>query len=62
VVERFGLPTVTDYKAEALAAAALSDKKRSGNRVDLIVPFGIGDCRITPMDITEIQSFIEAGL
>lgn len=62
VVEHFGLPSSTDYGAEALFTAALSDKKRSGNRVDLIVPYDIGDCRITPMELTQIQSFIQAGL
>ena len=61
-VKRFGLPTVTDYDAQALFHSALSDKKRSGSHVDLIIPFEIGDCRITPMEITQIQSFIGAGL
>ena len=61
-VKRFGLPTETDYDAGALFTSALSDKKRSGSRVDMIVPFDIGDCRITPMELTQIQSFIQAGL
>jgi 3-dehydroquinate synthase len=61
-VERFGLPTATDYGADALFTAALSDKKRSGNQVNLIIPYDIGDCRITPMDLTKVPSFIQAGL
>ena len=61
-VEGFGLPTQTIYDAQALFHSALSDKKRSGSHVDLIVPFGIGDCRITPMEISQIQAFIGAGL
>ena len=61
-VRQFGLPTATDYDAEALFTAALSDKKRSGTRVDLIIPYDIGDCRIVPMELPQIQSFIQAGL
>lgn len=61
-VAHFGLPTEAPYDAQALFTAALSDKKRSGNRVSLIVPFDVGDCRILPMELTEIQSFIQAGL
>lgn len=61
-VTAFGLPGTTDYGAEALFCSALSDKKRSGSHVDLIVPYGIGDCRILPMKLDEIKSFIQAGL
>lgn len=61
-VERFGLPTKTEYDAEALFIGALSDKKRSGSYVSLIVPHAIGDCRITPMELANIQPFIQAGL
>ena len=61
-VKKFGLPTQTVYDAQALFCSALSDKKRSGSHVDLIVPFDIGDCRITPMELTQLQSFIQAGL
>ena len=61
-VATFGLPIKTDYTAQALFTSALSDKKRSGGPVDLIVPYGIGDCRILPMELSEIQSFIQAGL
>ena len=61
-VATFGLPVKTDYEAGALFTSALSDKKRSGSHVDLIVPYGIGDCRILPMELTKIKSFIQAGL
>ena len=62
VIDRFGLPTATEYDADALLTSALSDKKRTGNTVNLIVPFAIGDCRIVATPVTELKSFIEAGL
>jgi len=62
MLKKFGLPVSTPYSAEELTTAVLSDKKRSGNTVNLIIPRYIGDCVILPMPISEIQSFIEAGL
>ena len=61
-VKKFALPTVTVFDAHSLFSSALSDKKRSGSHVDLIIPFDIGDCRVMPLELTQIQSFIQAGL
>ena len=62
VLEKFELPCTCPYSAESLYASALSDKKRSGGTVNLIIPERIGFCRIAPTPVEEIQSFIEAGL
>ena len=62
ILEMFGLPSSCCYDAERLFHCALSDKKRSGGTVNLIIPERIGFCRIAPTPVTEVQSFIEAGL
>lgn len=61
-ISGFGLPVNTEYSADDLYCSALSDKKRSGGSVSLIVPAAIGDCRILPTPVENIKSFIEAGL
>ena len=61
-LKRFGLPTRTEFTAEQLSHTALSDKKRSGGSVNLIIPRAIGQCEIVPTPITELKLFIEAGL
>ena len=61
-IKAFGLPTQTKFDADSLFHSALSDKKRSGGTVNLIVPVEIGNCLIYPMDVTNLKSFIEAGL
>lgn len=61
-LRRFALPIHTEFSAEALFASALSDKKRSGSNVNLIVPAAIGDCRILPTPVEAMQAFIEEGL
>ena len=58
----FGLPVKTDIDAETLLSAALSDKKRSGGTVNLIIPRSIGQCDILPTPVDALKSFIEAGL
>lgn len=62
VISRFGLPTISPYCADALYQTALSDKKRTGNTLNLIVPHKIGHCEIHSTPINKLRSFIEAGL
>lgn len=62
ILEQFGLPTTTNFNSETLFQCALSDKKRSGGTVNLIIPNHIGDCAIVPTPVEKIQSFIEEGL
>ena len=62
LLEQFGLPAKTDLPAKALMEAALSDKKRSGNTVKLIVPKSIGHCDILAINIDEMITFIEEGM
>ena len=58
----FGLPTTTEYTARELAHYMLSDKKRSGGTVSLIVPRAIGCCDIVPTPVETLEDFVEAGL
>ncbi len=62
VLKHFGLPTNSDCSAKQLFSATLSDKKRSGGSVNLILPREIGDCIISPTQIEALENFIEAGL
>ena len=62
VLEKFGLPTRTDFTAQQLYESALSDKKRSGGAIHMIIPRSVGVCVIRPIPVAEIEAFIEAGL
>ena len=62
VLELFSLPTTTSDSADSLYTAALSDKKRTSNTINLILPVSIGDCIIKNTPINELKAFIEAGL
>lgn len=62
LLEKFGLPTHTDDSSHALIQHMLSDKKRSGGTVNLIIPRAIGDCAIVPTPVGALKSIIQAGL
>ena len=62
LLEKFRLPTKSPYDAQCIYTCALSDKKRSGDSVNLIIPERIGHCRIHPIVIRYLPAFIEAGL
>ena len=62
IINKFQLPTTTEFSAQELFCAAKSDKKRSGSHVNLIVPVVIGNCVIHSIPVDEMLSFIKAGL
>ncbi len=62
ILASFGLPTTTVYSADELYTCALSDKKRSGGTVQLIIPEAIGQCAVLPTPVEALESFIQAGL
>ena len=57
----YGLPTATDYTAQALAAAALADKKRRGDTLPLVLPEAIGRCRLEPVPVSELPDWFRDG-
>ncbi len=62
MLESYGLPTECPYSASELAEVALRDKKRNGDTINLIVPFGIGNSRIHKIPVTDLEGFFAAGL
>lgn len=62
ILEQFGLPSTTKYPSEDIYIFTLSDKKRTGGTVNLIIPETIGSCSIVPTAVENLKSFIEAGL
>ena len=62
LLTKFGLPITTNYPVEDIYNYTLSDKKRTGGTVNLILPRAIGQCEIVPTPVEELKSFIQAGL
>ena len=62
LLRRFDLPVQCAFSAAQLAAAALSDKKRRGSNLTLVLPYGIGDTRLHPIPVADLEAFLEGGL
>lgn len=60
LTERLHLPIACPFDTADVAAAACSDKKRSGDSLTLIVPYGIGDSRLYKLPAAELQAFLDA--
>ena len=61
-LQRFGLPTACDFAVEDIYSYTLSDKKRSGQTVNLIIPQRIGRCEIVPTNVDTLKTFIKEGM
>lgn len=56
------LPTECNFSAEELSAVASVDKKRSGSTISLIIPHGIGNCKIMKVPVNELTDLVAKGL
>ena len=59
---RCGLPTGTDFPLEALAEAMTHDKKRSGDRIALIIPRAVGRCERLALPMDGLSSWLAPGM
>lgn len=62
ILEKFHLPNKANHSVQMLFDTALSDKKRLGASVTLVVPEKIGSCILRSTPVEELKDFIEAGL
>lgn len=62
LLEKYGLPTECPFTTEQLYAVALSDKKRAGGTITLVVPYGVADSRLVTVPVDSLEGYIRAGL
>ena len=58
----YGLPVECPYTARELVAVALSDKKRDGDSISLIMPYGIGNSKIYKTSVEKLEEIFSLGL
>ena len=56
------LPVVTAFPPERLAAAALTDKKREGGSITLVLPERVGACRLETIPVSELEARFRRGM
>lgn len=62
VNKKYNLPCRCDFTAEELYKVTLSDKKRDGSNIKLIVPKALGKCLIYKTETNKLLDFIKEGL
>ena len=62
LLKAYNLPTECKYSARELAEIALSDKKRNGAKISLIIPFGIGSSQIYEVGVDELEGIFAKGI
>ncbi len=63
LLKKFGLDPYLyrRFDFNELIEAASHDKKKSGSKITLVVPCGIGKCDLMPMEFEEMSDFMRAG-
>lgn len=55
------LPISADYPDSDLAAAAMSDKKRAGSSITLVLPEKIGSCILKKEPLSKLEEYVREG-
>lgn len=61
LLRAYDLPLTADYSAQELAEAALSDKKRRGDTLPLILPRAVGHCYVENIPANELVLWLRDG-
>ena len=62
LLDRFALPTATDLSPYALTQQALSDKKRNGSTITLILPATIGCGKLFDLPVSQLENYVKEGM
>jgi 3-dehydroquinate synthase len=62
LLEKYHLPSTTTYSAQALYEKTLSDKKRAGNSLHLVVPIAWGKSELQTIPVADLLPWIQKGL
>ena len=58
LLKKFSLPTVSPCKTEELISIMLYDKKRRGDRLNLVLTSNVGKAFVKPVAINELKGFL----
>ena len=62
ILRLYGLPENSIYSAQEIAKACLSDKKRGGDSITMILPVETGKCILRKIPVSELEMLIQSGL
>ena len=61
ILKKSGLPLHCEYKDEDILNALLSDKKRRGDEMTLVIPVKIGKCELITVPYTDLSKWVSSA-
>lgn len=62
ILKKNSLPTVCPYSADEIFKSSLTDKKRTGEFVTIVLPEKIGKCILKKVSIEEFETIVKKGV
>lgn len=62
ILEKNGIKFDIPYTAQELAQAAIHDKKMADGNLNIIAPWGIGNCQLKSIPVSRLEEYIAAGV
>lgn len=59
IVEKCVGQIVCPYTVKDICSASLNDKKRSGDNITLVMVYGVGDCRLIKVKVSELWGYLD---
>jgi 3-dehydroquinate synthase len=56
---QYGFDIACGYSADEVYNALLSDKKRRGGSISVVLPRTVGDCTLVDMELDELRALLE---
>lgn len=61
VLRKYGLPVHCHFQTDELMSVILTDKKRSGDMLTVVLPTELGRCVLHKLPVAEIRNLVELG-
>ncbi len=61
LLTKYNLPQRTDFPVDSLHKATLSDKKRDGKAITLVLPDKVGNCVLSQADDVQLMEMLQLG-
>lgn len=62
IFEKYSLPTICPYSEEQICEVSLSDKKREGGHINLVIPYSIGDSKLMRVETSSLFDIFSRGV
>ena len=59
LLAEYGFDITSPYSAEEIYNALLTDKKRRGGTISVVLPHSVGDCTLVTLPVEELKDLLQ---